>query len=135
MNELSFMQRFIRIFVSEATFAAMEAESKQWKVNCPACGHERSIWDMGGIRYKAAGNKKLGSLGIAVINPFWYTDLTENTEKERIFKGFSVKSVSSVYKNHGNSQRTKSYTAHARTAVNAGGIRCTRHKTLMALLF
>jgi hypothetical protein len=21
-------------------------------------------------------------LGIAVINPFWYTDLTENTEKE-----------------------------------------------------
>jgi hypothetical protein len=46
-------------------------------------------------------------LGIAVINPFWYTDLTENTEKERIFKGFSVSSVSSVYKNHGNSQRTK----------------------------
>jgi hypothetical protein len=45
-------------------------------------------------------------LGIAVINPFWYTDLTENTEKERIFKGFSVSSVSSVYKNHGNSQRT-----------------------------
>jgi hypothetical protein len=44
-----------------------------------------------------------------VINPFWYTDLTENTEKERIFKGFSVKSVSSVYKNHGNSQRTKIY--------------------------
>jgi hypothetical protein len=41
-----------------------------------------------------------------VINPFWYTDLTENTEKERIFKGFSVSSVSSVYKNHGNSQRT-----------------------------
>jgi hypothetical protein len=50
---------------------------------------------------------KSGSLGIAVINPFWYTDLTENTEKERIFKGFSVKSVSSVYKNHGNSQRTE----------------------------
>jgi hypothetical protein len=46
-------------------------------------------------------------LGIAVINPFWYTDLTENTEKERIFKGFSVSSVSSVYKNHGNSQRTR----------------------------
>jgi hypothetical protein len=54
--------------------------------------------------------KFLGSLGIAVINPFWYTDLTENTEKERIFKGFSVSSVSSVYKNHGNSQRTNFYT-------------------------
>jgi hypothetical protein len=48
-----------------------------------------------------------------VINPFWYTDLTENTEKERIFKGFSVSSVSSVYKNHGNSQRTDiRYTSH-----------------------
>jgi putative PIN family toxin of toxin-antitoxin system len=57
-------------------------------------------------------------LGIAVINPFWYTDLTENTEKERIFKGFSVSSVSSVssvYKNHGNSQRTKKFSFSTET--------------------
>ena len=58
MNELSGMQRFIKMFVSDATFAAMEAESKQWMVKCTNCGHERSIWSMGGIRYKATGNPR-----------------------------------------------------------------------------
>jgi len=36
---------------------------------------------------------KNGSLGIAVIKPFWYTEVTENTEKEWGLKGFSVKSA------------------------------------------
>jgi hypothetical protein len=35
--------------------------------------------------------KKDGSLGIAVINPFWYTDLTENTEKEVSSQYFGAK--------------------------------------------
>ncbi|HEY8600893.1 MAG TPA: phage terminase large subunit family protein [Thermomicrobiales bacterium] len=38
--------------------AAMEAESREWLVRCPACGHEQSIWDLGGVRYKARGTKK-----------------------------------------------------------------------------
>ena len=37
--------------------AAMEAESREWRVRC-VCGHDRSIWDLGGIRYKAAGNPR-----------------------------------------------------------------------------
>lgn len=36
--------------------AAMEAESREWLVRCPACGHERSIWD---LRYKARGTKMI----------------------------------------------------------------------------
>jgi DNA-directed RNA polymerase subunit RPC12/RpoP len=36
----------------------MEADSRQWMVRCPTCGFERSIWDLGGIRWKAAGNKR-----------------------------------------------------------------------------
>jgi hypothetical protein len=39
--------------------AAMEAESREWLVRCPACGHERSIWDLGGVRYKARGTKAI----------------------------------------------------------------------------
>lgn len=35
----------------------MEAESREWLVRCPACGHERSIWELGGVRYKARGTK------------------------------------------------------------------------------
>jgi hypothetical protein len=35
----------------------MEEESRKWIVRCPSCGTERSIWDLGGIRWKATGNK------------------------------------------------------------------------------
>lgn len=39
--------------------AAMEAESRAWMVQCPHCGAERSVWDSGGIRYRAAGTSRL----------------------------------------------------------------------------
>jgi hypothetical protein len=38
--------------------AAMEAESRSWIVECPACHYGRSVWDMGGVRYRAAGNAR-----------------------------------------------------------------------------
>jgi hypothetical protein len=38
--------------------AAMEAESRAWMMQCPHCGFERSVWDAGGIRYKAAGSPR-----------------------------------------------------------------------------
>ncbi len=38
--------------------AAMEAESREWLVRCPACGFERTVAEMGGTRYKARGTKK-----------------------------------------------------------------------------
>jgi len=36
----------------------MEAESRAWMARCETCGNERSIWDLGGIRWKAAGNPR-----------------------------------------------------------------------------
>jgi phage FluMu protein Com len=32
-----------------------EAESKTWLATCPRCMAVNSIWDVGGMRYKAAG--------------------------------------------------------------------------------
>jgi hypothetical protein len=40
---------------SPALAARMESESRTWMMQCPTCGHERSVWDAGGIRYKASG--------------------------------------------------------------------------------
>ena len=37
--------------------ASMERDSRAWKLTCP-CGHTRSIWDIGGIRWKAAGEPR-----------------------------------------------------------------------------
>jgi hypothetical protein len=33
--------------------ACMEAESRTWLIQWPRCGYERSVWDSGGIMYKA----------------------------------------------------------------------------------
>lgn len=33
---------------------AIESESRHWMLVCP-CGREVSVWDSGGVRYKARG--------------------------------------------------------------------------------
>lgn len=55
---LSRAQRLITRWVGPETAAAMEAHSRAWLVRCPNCGHERSIWEIGGIRYKAVGSQR-----------------------------------------------------------------------------
>jgi hypothetical protein len=54
---LSRTQRLILRLVPRSWAAAMEADSRAWMVRCDACGHERSIWELGGIRWKAKGSK------------------------------------------------------------------------------
>src|SRR5688572_13563933 len=53
------IQRFVTRFVDAETATAIEAHSRAWLVRCPNCDFERSIWDLGGIRYKAAGRPRL----------------------------------------------------------------------------
>src|SRR4051794_39878345 len=52
------VQKGITGRVSPETAATMEAESRTWMVRCPYCGYERSVWEMGGVRYKAAGRSR-----------------------------------------------------------------------------
>jgi uncharacterized protein with PIN domain len=41
--------------------ARFEAESREWMVQCQKCSHEISVWEAGGIRYKARGTvRRLG---------------------------------------------------------------------------
>jgi hypothetical protein len=54
---MSNMQRFFRAIMPRRWFAAAEAESRQWMIRCP-CGAARSVWDAGGIRWKAAGRPR-----------------------------------------------------------------------------
>ncbi len=50
------VQKLFTSLVSPSTAARIEGDSRTWMLQCPKCGYERSIWDMGGIRYKASGN-------------------------------------------------------------------------------
>jgi ribosomal protein S27AE len=44
-------------FMPPSMKASAEAESRTWVATCPRCQAESSVWDMGGIRYKAYGTK------------------------------------------------------------------------------
>lgn len=54
---MNVVQRLITAVIPKRWAAALEAESRRWMMRCP-CGHERSVWEAGGIRYKAAGNPR-----------------------------------------------------------------------------
>ncbi len=49
---------FLRLLGPEGA-AAAEAESRAWLVTCPNCGFSRSVWKMGGSRYKASGSSRI----------------------------------------------------------------------------
>jgi hypothetical protein len=55
---LSLTQRFITSLVPRSMAEDMERHSRAWKIRCCTCGAEKSIWDIGGIRYKAYSKGK-----------------------------------------------------------------------------
>lgn len=57
-EKLSTAQKIIRFFSSAKFFEKAKADSKRWYFNCE-CGHEFTIWDIGGVKYKGTGNKKM----------------------------------------------------------------------------
>jgi predicted RNA-binding Zn-ribbon protein involved in translation (DUF1610 family) len=57
----SFTQRLVTRLMPRRA-AEIERETREWDVVCPKCGDTRSVWDIGGIRYKAASKgKRIGS--------------------------------------------------------------------------
>ena len=52
---MTFLQRFLISIFPKSWADDMEAESRHWMVRC-SCGFERSLWDLGGIRWKAKGS-------------------------------------------------------------------------------
>lgn len=38
---------------------AIEAESKQWRIHCGHCPCSHSVWELGGIRFMAAGRPRV----------------------------------------------------------------------------
>lgn len=57
---MSFVQRLV-LRLAGPRAAEVERESRSWIATCPTCNHQRSYWDLGGIRYGAASRgKKIG---------------------------------------------------------------------------
>ena len=51
---MSLFQRLILSLVSPRLAEAMEQDSRLWTMRCLTCGSEISIWEAGGVRYRAA---------------------------------------------------------------------------------
>ncbi len=56
---MSRIQQLLSRLVPRTSADSMEAESRAWMVRCASCGDERSIWDLGGVRWKAKGSKRI----------------------------------------------------------------------------
>ena len=51
---MSWIQRFFTAIFPASWARSLEADSRLWLMRC-RCGFEKSIWDMGGTRWKARG--------------------------------------------------------------------------------
>lgn len=69
---MSGVQRFFKWVMPRKWFAAAESESRKWMIRCP-CGAERSVWDAGGIRWKAAGKTRMLGRCLACGQRTWHT--------------------------------------------------------------
>ncbi|MFZ4507172.1 MAG: hypothetical protein ACOYON_05680 [Fimbriimonas sp.] len=54
---MSILQKFFLKILPKAIGEDMRRDSMRWIVKCQ-CGFGRSIWEMGGIRWKASGSPK-----------------------------------------------------------------------------
>ena len=54
---MSLVQKLVRGLLPRRWADAIEAESRRWVMRCP-CGHQVSVWDAGGVRFKAAGRPR-----------------------------------------------------------------------------
>ncbi|MBK9124264.1 MAG: hypothetical protein IPM16_14260 [Chloroflexi bacterium] len=55
---MSAIQRFFKRILPAKWAANMETESKRWVFTCENCDTQSSFWDIGGIRWKATGDKR-----------------------------------------------------------------------------
>ena len=54
---MSSLQKLLAALLPKKWAGSLEAESRKWMSRCP-CGFERSFWEAGGIRWKAAGRER-----------------------------------------------------------------------------
>lgn len=52
------LQRFLKAILPDSLAESVETESRAWIMRCPE-GHEQSVWEAGGVRWKASGEPRL----------------------------------------------------------------------------
>lgn len=55
---MSILQYILKKCTPNRFFKKFRSQSEQWYIICPHCKFERSVWEMGGIRFIAYGNPR-----------------------------------------------------------------------------
>ena len=55
---MSRVQRFLLTIVPKSWRASIIRESKRWRIRCLTCQYSQSVWDAGGVRWKAYSRGK-----------------------------------------------------------------------------
>lgn len=58
---MNFVQKLVLAITPKKIGESIQRESEEWHLVCSKCGRSRSVWDLGGIRWKAysIGNRVL----------------------------------------------------------------------------
>ena len=72
LESRSSSQKFFQAILPSSIFEDMRRESMAWTMQCSNCKHEASIWSLGGIRWKAAGNPKVSKLCMSCGQRNWH---------------------------------------------------------------
>ncbi len=51
---MTFIQKLVITLLPKRWSEAIQTESQSWLLRCSSCGTTRSVWEAGGIRFKAA---------------------------------------------------------------------------------
>jgi ribosomal protein S27E len=55
---MSLLQILVETILPGQWADEIRAESRSWRIRCLGCGASRSVWDAGGVRWKATSIRK-----------------------------------------------------------------------------
>jgi hypothetical protein len=73
--------KFLKFILPARAFAALRDGTRQWLIECP-CGFKRDLWDLGGVRYKAAGQPRRYATCPSCGKATWHK-IRKKTEAEK----------------------------------------------------
>ena len=66
------LQKFLKAILPDSLADSVESESRAWIMRCPE-GHEQSVWEAGGVRWKASGEPRLMAPCADCGKTVWHT--------------------------------------------------------------
>ena len=78
--------RFLKFILSGKAFAAVRDGTREWLIECK-CGYRRDFWDLGGVRYKAAGEPRQYVPCPRCGKATWHKIRKKTDEEKKVIRG------------------------------------------------